>query len=63
MTKYILTKDIAYGIAALDEEGNILQTVPAIHTDEKIVSEFVAMCNTEELELVHLNNVIEDFRS
>lgn len=45
-----------YGITALKEE----RTVPNLFSDRATAKNFVDLCNKEELELVHLQNVIDD---
>ncbi len=60
MIKYVTRKDITYGISAVDENGKILRTFPHIHTNKKMVTNFVKLCNLEELDVMHLGDAIED---
>lgn len=68
--KYILRTDIikdegnrsytVYGITATDMFGNALKTVKNIFLNIKQAEEFIELCNSEKLELVHLQDVVED---
>ena len=60
MITYVLREDVAYGIDVLDEKGEVIQTMKAVHTDKKTIEELVKLCNSEELNLIHLNDVVED---
>lgn len=69
-TTYILRTDkvtdeednnfTVYGITAIDIFGTVLETVPDIFFDKEKAEEFVALCNSEGLELCHLLSVCED---
>jgi len=68
--KYILRKDTitdeegnaftVYGITAIDIFGIVLKTVPDIFFERGKAEEFIALCNSEKLELCHLFDVCED---
>ena len=68
--KYILRTDIVtdeenqkytvYGITAIDNLGNVLESYEDIFFDKKKAEEFIELCNEEKLELIHLEGVIED---
>ena len=68
--KYILRTDIVsdednnnftvYGISALDNYGNVLETFEDIFFNKQQAEEFVELCNKEKLELIHLQGVVED---
>lgn len=45
-----------YGITALKIE----ESIPNLFNDKCKAEEFIAMCNNEKLELIHLNSVVED---
>lgn len=49
-----------YGITAIDIFGAVLETVPDIFFDKEKAEGFVALCNSEKLELCHLLGVCED---
>ena len=53
-------KYIVYGITALDKFENVLQTVSDLFFDRQKAEAFIKLCNEEELELIHLQDVIED---
>lgn len=68
--KYILRTDVVtdeenqkytvYGITALDNFGNVLNTFEDIFFSKQKAEEFVELCNDEKLELIHLQDVVED---
>ncbi len=68
--KYILRTDIVtdeenrkhtvYGITALDSFGNVLKTAQDIFFCKQKAEEFIELCNSGKLELIHLQNVVED---
>ncbi len=68
--KYVMRTDVikdeenrkhtVYGITALDSFGNTLETYEDIFFDKQKAEKFVELCNSEELELIHLQNVVED---
>ena len=60
--KYVLREDTAYGVTALDKNGKVLANVPAILLDKEKMKNFVELCNSEKVELVHLADVIEDLK-
>ena len=49
-----------YGITAIDSRGAEQEMFPDIFFDKKKAEDFVNICNSEELELIHLADVIED---
>ncbi len=49
-----------YGIDAVDESGNILESFPDIFFDLTKAEEFIDSCNICELHLIHLADVVED---
>ena len=51
---------IVYGIMAKNIRGKTLQSIPDIFFDREKAEEFVNLCNSEKLELVHLMDVIEE---
>lgn len=67
---YILRTDIVkdeenaeftvYGITALNNDGKVLDTYSDIFFDKQKAIEFVSLCNSEKLELIHLKDVVED---
>lgn len=53
-------KHTVYGITALDNFGNVLETIEDIFLSKEKAEEFIELCNEEKLELVHLQNVVDD---
>ena len=53
-------KHTVYGITALDSFENVLKTFEDIFFDKQKAEKFIALCNYEKLELIHLQDVIED---
>ena len=49
-----------YGIEAVDESGNILESFHDIFFDRAKAEEFVDSCNKYEVLLIHLADVVED---
>ena len=49
-----------YGIDAIDSEDNVVSSVPDIFFDISEAIKFVELCNSAELSLIHLPEVIED---
>ncbi len=57
---------ISYGIAAFDsicdgDTASVIHSVGDVSEDYQKVSELVDLCNREQLSLMHLDSVIEDF--
>ena len=70
--KYVLTETTyhngehtrtSYGIAAISTEDDVtvLCSVEDITDERDELAKFVELCNTEKLEIEHLQNVVEDF--
>ena len=70
--KYVLTETTyhngkytrtSYGIAVISTEDNItvLSSVEDIADDREELANLVELCNTEKLEIEHLQNVVDDF--
>ena len=70
--KYVLTKTTyyndehtrtSYGIAVISTEDNvtILCAVEDITDERDDLTNLVELCNTEKLEIEHIQNVVEDF--
>lgn len=53
-------KHTSYGIEALDNCGNQLKSVSDIFLDRKKAEDFINLCNTEKLDIIHLMDTIED---
>ncbi len=51
---------IAYGIDAINAQGEILQSFQDVFFDKQKAIEFVSSCNAAELDLIHLSDVVED---
>ena len=70
--KYVLTETTyrngehtrtSYGIAVISTEDNvtILSSIGDIADEQGGVANLVELCNTEKLEIEHLQNVVDDF--
>lgn len=70
--KYVLTETTyhngehtrtSYGIAVISTEDNIsvLSSIEDIADEQGEVGKLVELCKTEELEIEHLQNAVEDF--
>lgn len=70
--KYVLTETIyhncehtrtSYGIAVISTEDDVtvLYSVEDITGERDGLAKFVELCNTEKLEIEHIQNVVEDF--
>ena len=70
--KYVLTKTTyyngehtrtSYGIAVISVEDNatVLCSIEDIADEQIEVAKLVELCNTEKLEIDHLQNVVDDF--
>ncbi len=51
---------ITYGIQASDTSGNIIMSVPDIFFDKQAASALVEKCNSEQLSIEHLEDIISD---
>ena len=49
-----------YGIEAVNSKGKILESFPDIFFDRQEAKRFVNLCNENDLELIHLADVVED---
>lgn len=49
-----------YGITALNGRGIEAATFPDIFFDKQKAEDFVELCNSEKLELIHLADAVED---
>lgn len=52
-------KHTVYGIE-VRQNDKLIKSIPNVFLDLKKAESFVVLCNSEELELVHLMDVIED---
>ncbi len=57
---------VSYGIAAYAEADNdgtatIVASVHDVTANKKALMKFVLLCNTLELSVIHLNDVVENF--
>ena len=70
--KYVLTETTyrtgdhtrtSYGIAVISTEDNVtvLSSIEDIADEQGEVANLVELCNSEKLEIEHLQNVVEDF--
>jgi transcriptional regulator with XRE-family HTH domain len=51
---------LVYGIDILSSSGENIKSIPDIFLNEKKAKEFVSLCNSEELDIIHIYDVIED---
>lgn len=66
--KYIIDDTVrtSYGIAAYadpkeDGGATVISSAHDITTDKHKLSELISICNQQELSVIHLSDVIEDF--
>ena len=70
--KYVLTEityhngehsRTSYGIAAISTEDDVtvLCSIEDVADEQGEVAKLVELCNTEKLEIEHIQNVVEDF--
>lgn len=53
-------KHIVYGITALNGRGIEVDSFPDIFFDRQKAEDFVELCNSEKLELIHLADAVDD---
>ena len=56
-----LSEHIVYGIEAAAADGKIIMDIPDVSTDFSTANKLVSLCNSENLDSIHLFDVIEDF--
>ena len=49
-----------YGVKALDKNGKVVKQIDNVFYDKDKAEDFVTLCNSEKVELIHLQNVAED---
>lgn len=54
-------KHIVYGIQAVEYDGKVILSISDISFDFQKVQAFVDKCNSVDLSLFHLHDVVEDF--
>ena len=71
--KYVLVKTTyydrnfehtGYGMAAIEREGRhivVLKSASDMSTDREKVEDLIGLCNRYGLELVHFDDIVEDF--
>ena len=68
---YLLRSDLSvlnkkrittYGIRVIDGNCHTVKSIPHIFLERKKAVEFVARCNTENLDPIHIDDVIEDLK-
>lgn len=50
-----------YGIDVIGENGKIEESILDISFDKEKIMGLVSLCNEEEVEAIHLRDIIEDF--
>lgn len=60
--KNLTTKngDVTYGIDSI-LDNHIVKSIPDITEDENEINKIVALCNELELELCHIDDIVEDY--
>ena len=51
---------ISYGISVIDSVGNEIKRVSDVSLNESFVSELCEKCTTQNLDAIHLFDIIED---
>ena len=51
---------VSYGIRVLDSEGNEIERVSDVSLNQSIVTELCEKCTTQNLDAIHLFDIIED---
>lgn len=54
------TKWTVYGVEAVDATGNILSCFSDVFFDRESAKSFVRACNEQEVELLHIRDVVDD---
>lgn len=54
------TEFTVLGITANDSSGITLDLIPNIFFDKVKCEKFIFLCNSKELDLIHLNDIIDD---
>ncbi len=74
MTFYQLRKDIlyqqdagdytSYGIDAFNSQSNVLiRSIPDISLEKELLKNLISLCNDLQLDIIHLDDVVDDFLS
>ncbi len=50
-----------YGIDVFDDKGVLVKEIPDISFNENEMTKLVADCNEFEVDICHIDNIIEDF--
>ena len=50
-----------YGIVAVTQDGKTITSIRDISCDQKKAQEFVDLCNTLGLSLLHIDDAVDDF--
>ncbi len=51
---------LVYGIDAVTEKGEAIKSIADIFFDKDKAEEFIALCNKNDLSIVHLEEVVND---
>ncbi len=54
------TEFTVYGIEAVENSGTVLRSVPDIFFDIEKAKDFVDLCNSCEISLIHLPDMVDD---
>ena len=49
-----------YGVDAFDEAGRVVKSIPDIFFEKEKAESFVALCNSSNLQPIHLADVVAD---
>ena len=51
---------VTYGIAAVDERGNVVRSISDVSTDKAYCASLCKKCTINRLDPIHLYDVVED---
>ncbi len=54
------TAHTVYGVDVVDDQENIIESIPDVFFDRPKAEKLVKMCNKYNLALIHLREVVED---
>lgn len=55
------TEFTVFGITATDSSGKTLDSIPDIFFEQRECEKLISLCNSEELDLIHLHDVVDDW--
>ncbi len=51
----------SYGVEISDENYNIIRIIDDVSVDKEAISSLVSLCNQLKLDVIHIDDVIDDF--